>query len=367
MYVLPLFNNDITRSFPLKNLTIMDPVISSKSFTFGKLIALFRPYFWQSLFCGAKEFRLDIDWMRKLAKQSLIVGTLKQYININPSLNALDLWYFYWGTNSLNVLPFLEVHPKSVCRFHRYDLYGKDCLGGEHQLFQGLSAKKLRKAYFVSEDGMNYFSQKHKNITTSMKVSRLGVPDRGVASASVDGVLRVVTSSNIYKVKRLELVARAIAQLTTFKVVWTHFGDGPRSLVSEVKRAASKAGNNVQVKFMGRVKNFELMRYYKANPVDLFINVSESEGLPVSIMEALSFGIPVIATDVGGTREIVNDDVGKLVSSSISDKQLAREISEFYCKKYGVTGVRESCRREWSQKVQDTKNYDEFIKDIKNV
>ncbi|MFR4320263.1 MAG: glycosyltransferase [Blautia massiliensis (ex Durand et al. 2017)] len=37
------------------------------------------------------------------------------------------------------------------------------------------------------------------------------------------------------------------------------------------------------------------------------MNVSSSEGIPVSIMEATSFGIPGIATDAGGTKEIIRD------------------------------------------------------------
>jgi len=45
----------------------------------------------------------------------------------------------------------------------------------------------------------------------------------------------------------------------------------------------------------------DVLNYYASNPVDVFINTSSSEGLPVSIMEAMSFGIPVIATNVGGT------------------------------------------------------------------
>jgi glycosyltransferase involved in cell wall biosynthesis len=38
----------------------------------------------------------------------------------------------------------------------------------------------------------------------------------------------------------------------------------------------------------------------------LFVNLSDSEGLPVAIMEAMSAGVPVVATDVGGTAEIVS-------------------------------------------------------------
>ena len=60
--------------------------------------------------------------------------------------------------------------------------------------------------------------------------------------------------------------------------------------------------------------NEEVMEYYKNNLVDLFVNMSESEGLPVSMMEAMSFGVPVIAPDVGGIKEIVDENSGWLLS-----------------------------------------------------
>ena len=57
----------------------------------------------------------------------------------------------------------------------------------------------------------------------------------------------------------------------------------------------------------GPIQNEALMRYYQQHPADLFINTSSSEGLPVSIMEACSFGIPAIATPCWRTSEIVQD------------------------------------------------------------
>ncbi len=51
----------------------------------------------------------------------------------------------------------------------------------------------------------------------------------------------------------------------------------------------------------------DLMLFFKENSVDLFINASITEGTPVSIMEAISCGIPIIATDVGGNPEIVSE------------------------------------------------------------
>ena len=64
---------------------------------------------------------------------------------------------------------------------------------------------------------------------------------------------------------------------------------------------------------MGHYPNEELLRYYGSNHVDLFINTSSTEGVPVSIMEAQSFGIPVIATDTGGVKEVVTEGTGSLL------------------------------------------------------
>ena len=80
---------------------------------------------------------------------------------------------------------------------------------------------------------------------------------------------------------------------------------------------------------MGRRDNKEIYTYYTEHRPDLFINVSSSEGVPVSIMEAMSFGIPVIATNVGGNGEIVNNENGCLLSHSPSATEIAVAINQF--------------------------------------
>ena len=66
----------------------------------------------------------------------------------------------------------------------------------------------------------------------------------------------------------------------------------------------------------GVVPNNEISNIYKKYKPDFFINLSSTEGVPVSIMEAF-FGMPVIATNVGGTSEIINDSVGAIINSDI--------------------------------------------------
>ena len=85
----------------------------------------------------------------------------------------------------------------------------------------------------------------------------------------------------------------------------------------------------VSFRLMGRVSNEIVQDYYASKRVDLFINVSETEGIPVSIMEAMSYGIPALATDVGGTGELVKKDTGFLVAYGTDPEVLYNKIKEY--------------------------------------
>ena len=63
--------------------------------------------------------------------------------------------------------------------------------------------------------------------------------------------------------------------------------------MDEIKKMAKdKLRDNIQYEFKGNVSNTELMKQYQNKNYYVFVNVSSSEGIPVSIMEATSFGIP---------------------------------------------------------------------------
>ena len=77
---------------------------------------------------------------------------------------------------------------------------------------------------------------------------------------------------------------------------------------------------------MGAIVNVILVNFlvkkYGANGASL------SEGIPVSIMEAISFGIPIIATNVGGNAEIVNDETGVLIPVNIDQAAFNETVSD---------------------------------------
>jgi glycosyltransferase involved in cell wall biosynthesis len=109
------------------------------------------------------------------------------------------------------------------------------------------------------------------------------------------------------------------------------------------------------------------MKEYTEKPYHLFVNVSESEGIPVSIMEALSFGIPCIATDVGGTREIVRDKYnGILLEKDFEPEVLADWISYFAkLPDSEYQAYRNRSRLSWQENYDADRNYKAFVNTLK--
>lgn len=84
------------------------------------------------------------------------------------------------------------------------------------------------------------------------------------------------------------------------------------------------------VTFLGRVSHRNLIEFY--NMADVLALPSEMEGVPMVILESLSCGTPVVASDVGGIPEIINDTNG-IVPNEISGEAFSRAIVEVYLKK----------------------------------
>lgn len=136
--------------------------------------------------------------------------------------------------------------------------------------------------------------------------------------------------SGMVEVKRIELIIDALSGVKDFKIRWVHLGGGP--LMDELTAmAADKLASkeNIEYEFVGQLKNRDVQKYYSEHHIDLFVNVSASEGLPVSIMEAMSYGIPVIATDVGATREIVCYEENLLMPEDVTGEAIRDKILAF--------------------------------------
>jgi len=99
-------------------------------------------------------------------------------------------------------------------------------------------------------------------------------------------------------------------------------GDGP--LKGALEAQAHAAGIFDRVRFAGQVSNDELAALYRA--CDLFVLNSSYEGFPHVILEAMSAGLPVVATAVGGTPELVEHGVSGILIPSNGQVALTRAL-----------------------------------------
>lgn len=240
--------------------------------------------------------------------------------------------YSFWFYDTALVAAWLtDSYPcaRAVARAHRYDLYAnRTCV---HYLpFRRYLLSRLSRVLPCSKDGENYINSNWPGYESKVATSYLGtreLPDK--SDEPTVSPLRIVSCSRIVDVKRVPLLAKAISLLDGIglRVEWIHYGDGPQL---EEAKCACKALKYSTAYFAGSLPNNEILEEYATKHFDLFVNVSTSEGLPLSIMEACGCGIPVIATDVGGTHEIVADGVnGFLLPGDCTPDDVAAAIRRF--------------------------------------
>ena len=97
-------------------------------------------------------------------------------------------------------------------------------------------------------------------------------------------------------------------------------GDG--QLRPKLEAQIKKFNLENQITFTGSIPNAS--QYLKA--FDLFVLPSRKEGLPYAIMEAQAAQIPIVATKVGGTPEIIQDGVNGYLAESEDSDDLAEKI-----------------------------------------
>ena len=338
--------SNIFRSVP-ENVVVLQPVYLNFK---NKKELIFKGLFNRSpILPFIKEFFTSKCWKSghktwNLFSYSLVARTLIKKLRKNHQLLEPDVtFYFYWGLRWSQVVPFLgeEFKNKVLVRFHGSDLY--EHTNFNYIPFREKQLQRLDRAVFVSEMGRRYLTDKYPFTKEKSAVARLGTKDFGLNPFRPSDEIHLVSCSNVVALKRLHLIASCLTYFDT-KVKWTHLGDGP--LLKEIEESVKGLPSNVEVHLTGALSHKELMAFYAKNQVSLFLNVSSTEGVPVSIMEALSFGIPVIATDVGGTHEIIDNTVGCLIKPNVTPQELTFQIKEIaYNQDYLI--LRANARSRW--------------------
>ena len=156
----------------------------------------------------------------------------------------------------------------------------------------------INNGVFIPEENTNIFTNDQINITI---------------------VSRLVSHKNIEK------IIRAISDLNDPLIYLNIIGDGPE--LNQLQKISLESNNKDNIIFHGKLNRDEINHIFLNS--DIYIQASNYEGLPHSLLEAMSYGIPVLCTPVGECKEILgNEDRGYILDLPVSKNNIKSKISE---------------------------------------
>ncbi len=335
----------------IKNAFSILGIIISESFALGRLL----PFRASIAILASNIFKANE--IRRVAK----ANSIEEVMGRSPfySFWFYDCIYLAW-------LKKVKVAPYAVTRAHSGDLYEDHVSIKGKLLFRNFQMHFLDAVLPVSHMGTQYLREKYKKQEQKIITIYLGSSDPVAINPYQSNNYTIVSCASFRHHKRIHKIAEALLQLD-IGLTWHHFGDenldkeDPR--IEEYKQRKEELMFKPNIEFIahGNTSNEKLFDFYKNNPVNLFISLSAAEGIPVSMMEAISFGIPLLSTDVGGCKEIANKHTGILIPLETKIDEIAQILTDFWGSSKNSTVFREGVRQFWEQHFNAENNYARFF------
>lgn len=220
-------------------------------------------------------------------------------------------FHFYSGANLLNWLLFypaerllagltdklITINAEDFCRAKRFKLRNN---GSVHLV-----------------DGVGINIAQIDNIPAGKRVNlnkTFNIPENALLLISV---------GELNKNKNHSLVLQALIDLKDkYPVYYLICGDGKEK--SNLRKKAEEYGISDRVFFAGYCNNvIEILKM-----ADIFVIPSKREGMPVSVLEAMACGLPVVGTDIRGNQDLIVDGRGGYLSPSGDARKLAKSIEK---------------------------------------
>ncbi len=289
----------------------------------------------------------------------------KNYIQKN--IKSPSILYSYWFSYSALGMAMARNANESlsnctmVSRGHGYDVFAE-----QRNIYipnREFTLSNLDMIFPVSDTGTTYLSNLYPQYSDKIKTKRLGIKAIKPCLNENTEEISFVSCSSMIELKRVGLIFSMICKYAqnhgNQKFSWTHYGDGPAFV--EVNRMSPMAPQNLDVRLNGFTPISEIRKAYSETGFDIFVNLSTTEGIPVSIMEAISAGIPAIATNVGGNCEVVCAQTGALVPADVEYKNFEAAVDHIIA---NLPKLRKSAVKYFIEHYEAEKNYTDFYTQI---
>ncbi|GFO63688.1 glycosyltransferase family 4 protein [Geomonas paludis] len=212
----------------------------------------------------------------------------------------------------------------------------------------------------VSDDIRNYLVMKRSFAGRRVAAVRNGVPVPSGAAAAHNhpAPLCVGSSGRLFPVKDYPLMVEVTDMVRRERdVVFRLAGEGPCR--DEILAAVERHGLRENFTLTGHLDAME--PFYRG--LDLYLNTSLHEGIPMTILEAMACGLPVVAPAVGGIGEIVTDGVEGYLVRDRDPASFARRLIELV----DDAALRAAMSRAARQKVGAMFSVEKMAKDYQRV
>jgi glycosyltransferase involved in cell wall biosynthesis len=269
--------------------------------------------------------------------------------------------YSYWAGSGAFIISCLKrygLENLALTRMHGFDLYEEGNNHG-HIPWRSFIFNNLNYLLPISNNGKIYLLSKYPIVEKKINVFNIGIYIKNI-------VLNLFNDSDMYHVvscawvgehKNLKGIYEAIKSQKYWE--WTHIGDGEyfNTLNNHICLDSLKL---IKVNLIGRLNTDQINTFYREKKITCFISLSPNEGLPVSMMEAMAFGIPVVSTDVGGCAEIVTPETGVLLPKNYTNDDVVAAVKQC-AEKFASLEARNHIQQFIIAKFDAEKNYQKFI------
>jgi glycosyltransferase involved in cell wall biosynthesis len=341
---------------------------------------LFSVVFWKEISIIKNNYQLKLNrnilktLLSSLIRADYFAIQLKKFLKANRIPFHRTTCYTYWCNEYSLGLANLRKRYKiagAFTRLHNWDLFFERA--PDHYLpLRSCMFQRLDGVFPVSEQTKQYILRKVPYVDPEkLIVSYLGVEKERELSLEKKGkTLKILSLAFLGKIKRIDLVVAALEQLEGFDIEWHHIGEGNDHL--DLKQYAfNRLFNKSNIKYVlsGDISKKQVYDYLHKEHFDVLINTSSYEGIPVSMMEAMSFSIPVIGTNVGGVSEIIEDGKnGYLMSANPEVSEIIEKLIKLYnLSEEDYFTLRKNAYLTSQNKFNAEANYSELIYNIKQL
>jgi len=285
-------------------------------------------------------YKDDINVIRINRNSPIIFRWLKTIVKIYSNSKKSDL-IFVNGLGTETTIANLFIRKKVIRKIVGDPVwervYNKNLIDESFDDFQennhglSISLQKMIRNWSINKSNLIITPSQHlKNFIDKIGFDKkIFVINNGV---NIEQLNKVVLENNIIQLlvvsrlvsqKNIDSIIKAVKVMENENIILNIVGDG--SEINNLKLLVKKYELDKKINFIGKIENTKLNEYLKN--ADIFIQASNYEGLPHSILEAMNFEIPILSTDVGGCSVLLNKgERGYIIPMPVSEVEISEGI-----------------------------------------